>query len=89
MLVVAANPKSCNAAMKLVYEHNDVIEDVVQRGWGLDCLAVIETQSMVGWLPDCSVCCTERVILAARCGAPSFLMVNNGVVPGCIARLPP
>ena len=51
LIIVAANSRSCNAAMKLVYEHNDVIEDVVQRGWGLDCLAVIETQSMVRWLP--------------------------------------
>jgi hypothetical protein len=37
--------------MKLVYEHNDVIEDIVQRTWGLDCLAVIETQSMVRMNP--------------------------------------
>jgi hypothetical protein len=53
--------------MKLVYEHNDVIEDVVQRGWGLDCLAVIETQSMVRLLPACGVRCTERVIRVATC----------------------
>lgn len=33
--------------MKIVYEHNDVIADIAQRGWGLECLAVIETQSMV------------------------------------------
>eukprot|EP00208_Stichococcus_sp_RCC1054_P003189 CAMPEP_0206136652 /NCGR_PEP_ID=MMETSP1473-20131121/1891_1 /ASSEMBLY_ACC=CAM_ASM_001109 /TAXON_ID=1461547 /ORGANISM="Stichococcus sp, Strain RCC1054" /LENGTH=812 /DNA_ID=CAMNT_0053529351 /DNA_START=361 /DNA_END=2799 /DNA_ORIENTATION=- len=33
-------------AMKLVYEHNDVIEDTVKYQWGLQPLAIIETASM-------------------------------------------
>lgn len=42
-------------AMKIVYEHNDVIEDIVSRSWGLECLAIIETQSMAASQPDGSV----------------------------------
>ena len=35
------------AAMKLVYEHDDVILDTIRRTWGLQPLAIVETASMV------------------------------------------
>lgn len=39
-------------AMKLVYEHNDVIVDMIRRTWHLQPLAIIETASMEASSPD-------------------------------------
>lgn len=61
--------------MKLVYEHNDVIQDTIERGWGMECIAIIETASMVGAgksdvLPPRQALVCHNTLLHPLCIAP-------------------